>query len=88
MRLISTYAAGGSSDISLRILAEFFEGRLGQKFFVENRPGREVNYALDHINRRILQSFARSGIQFAHPIRTLWLRRAAEHAREQIVSPE
>jgi tripartite-type tricarboxylate transporter receptor subunit TctC len=39
VRLISTYAAGGSSDISLRILAQFFEGRLGQKFFVENRPG-------------------------------------------------
>jgi tripartite-type tricarboxylate transporter receptor subunit TctC len=39
VRLISTYAAGGSSDISLRILAEFLEGRMGQKFFVENKPG-------------------------------------------------
>src|ERR1700743_1725421 len=39
VRLISTYAAGGSSDISLRILAEYFEGKLGRKFFVENRPG-------------------------------------------------
>src|SRR6201996_3533140 len=38
-RLISTYAAGGSSDISLRILAEVFESRMGQKFFVENKPG-------------------------------------------------
>jgi tripartite-type tricarboxylate transporter receptor subunit TctC len=39
VRLISTYAAGGSSDISLRLLAEYFEGKLGKKFFVENRPG-------------------------------------------------
>jgi tripartite-type tricarboxylate transporter receptor subunit TctC len=39
VRLISTYAAGGSSDISLRILAEYFEGKMGKKFFVENRPG-------------------------------------------------
>jgi len=39
VRLVSTYAAGGSSDISLRILAESFEGKLGKKFFVENRPG-------------------------------------------------
>ena len=39
VRLISPYGAGGSSDISLRILAERFEGRLGKKFFVENRPG-------------------------------------------------
>jgi tripartite-type tricarboxylate transporter receptor subunit TctC len=37
--LVSTYATGGSSDISLRILAEYFEARMGQKFFVENRPG-------------------------------------------------
>src|SRR5277367_6974943 len=39
VRLISTYAAGGSSDISLRILAEYFEEKMGQKFFVENKPG-------------------------------------------------
>jgi tripartite-type tricarboxylate transporter receptor subunit TctC len=39
VRLISTYTAGGSSDVSLRILAEYFEGRMGQKFPVENRPG-------------------------------------------------
>jgi tripartite-type tricarboxylate transporter receptor subunit TctC len=39
VRLISPYGAGGSSDISLRILAEKFEGRMGKKFFVENRPG-------------------------------------------------
>ena len=39
VRLVSTYAAGGSSDISLRILAQYFEAKLGKKFFVENRPG-------------------------------------------------
>src|SRR5580692_10690000 len=39
VRLISTYAVGGSSDISLRILAEYFESRMGKKFFVENKPG-------------------------------------------------
>lgn len=39
VRLVSTYTAGGSSDISLRILAEYFEGRMGMKFLVENRPG-------------------------------------------------
>jgi tripartite-type tricarboxylate transporter receptor subunit TctC len=39
VRLVSTYAAGGSSDVSLRILAKYFEGRMGRKFFVENRPG-------------------------------------------------
>jgi tripartite-type tricarboxylate transporter receptor subunit TctC len=39
VRLISTYAVGGSSDISLRILAEYFEAKMGKKFFVENEPG-------------------------------------------------
>ena len=39
VRLISPYAAGGSSDISVRMLAEYFETKLGKKFFVENRPG-------------------------------------------------
>jgi tripartite-type tricarboxylate transporter receptor subunit TctC len=39
VRLISTYAVGGSSDISLRMLAEYFEGKTGKKFFVENKPG-------------------------------------------------
>lgn len=57
-------------------------------FFVENRPGRDVNNALHHINRRILQGFERTGIRFAHPTRTLWLRREAEQAREKIVAPE
>jgi small-conductance mechanosensitive channel len=49
-------------------------------FFVENRPGRDVNYALDQINRQILGEFARLGIHFAYPVRTLWLRRQREYA--------
>src|ERR1700761_29045 len=39
VRLLSPYGAGGSSDISLRLLAEQFEQRMGQKFLVENKPG-------------------------------------------------
>jgi tripartite-type tricarboxylate transporter receptor subunit TctC len=39
------------SDISLRILAEYFEGRMGKKFFVENKPGagsRIANQTVAH----------------------------------------
>jgi hypothetical protein len=39
VRMLSPYGAGGSNDISLRILAEQFELRMGQKFLVENKPG-------------------------------------------------
>ena len=45
VRLISTYAVGGSSDISLRILAEYFEGKIRQTFFVENKPGAGTTIA-------------------------------------------
>jgi small-conductance mechanosensitive channel len=46
-------------------------------FFVENRPGRDVTYALDQINRHILRGFERVGIEFAHPSRTLWVKQPA-----------
>jgi small-conductance mechanosensitive channel len=48
-------------------------------FFVENRPGRDINNALDQINRQIVASFARVEIRFAHPARVLWLRRHPDH---------
>jgi tripartite-type tricarboxylate transporter receptor subunit TctC len=51
VKLICTYAAGGSSDISLRILAEQFEHRLGQKFIVENRPGASTRIANEAVAR-------------------------------------
>jgi small-conductance mechanosensitive channel len=58
-------------------------------FFVENRPGRDINYALDQINRQIIGSFARVEIQFAHPARTLWLRRHPQHTgAAPIVTPD
>jgi small-conductance mechanosensitive channel len=56
-------------------------------FFVENRPGREVNYALDQINRQILRSFERVGIQFAHPARTVWLREQPSRSLEPVIKP-
>lgn len=39
VRLVSPYGAGGSNDISARILAEALGHKLGQQFIVENKPG-------------------------------------------------
>ena len=39
VRIISPYGAGGSNDISARILAEELGRRLGHPFLVENKPG-------------------------------------------------
>src|ERR1700746_1238565 len=51
VRLISPYGAGGSNDISLRILAEQFEQRMGQKFVVENKPGASSTIANQAVAR-------------------------------------
>jgi small-conductance mechanosensitive channel len=57
-------------------------------FFVENRPGRDLPYALDQINRQILRGFEQVGIEFAHPARTLWVKQPAGPPARPIVAPE
>lgn len=39
VRIIAPFAAGGSSDITARIIGQHFSGRTGQPFVVENLPG-------------------------------------------------
>jgi tripartite-type tricarboxylate transporter receptor subunit TctC len=39
VRVIVAYPPGGTSDLVARVLAQKFTERLGQSFFVENRPG-------------------------------------------------
>ncbi|MBC5785745.1 tripartite tricarboxylate transporter substrate binding protein [Ramlibacter sp. USB13] len=47
VRLISPYAAGGSSDILTRVLGDFLGTRLGQAVVVENKPGAGTRIAND-----------------------------------------
>jgi tripartite-type tricarboxylate transporter receptor subunit TctC len=51
VRLISPYAAGGASDVSLRILAERLGRRLGQQFIVENKAGAGTRLANEAVAR-------------------------------------
>jgi len=51
VRLISPYAAGGASDISLRILAEQVGRSLNQQFIVENKPGAGTRIANETVAR-------------------------------------
>src|SRR6185503_2087402 len=39
VKIVVPYAAGGSTDILTRIIANKLTGRMGQSFIVENRPG-------------------------------------------------
>jgi tripartite-type tricarboxylate transporter receptor subunit TctC len=51
VRLVSPYAAGGASDISLRIPAERIGHSLNQQFMVENKPGAGTRIANETVAR-------------------------------------
>jgi tripartite-type tricarboxylate transporter receptor subunit TctC len=39
VRVIVPFAAGGSTDITARLMGQWLSDRLGQPFVIENRPG-------------------------------------------------
>jgi tripartite-type tricarboxylate transporter receptor subunit TctC len=49
VKMISPYGAGGSNDISLRILSEYVGQRIGQQFVVENKPGAGTRIATEYV---------------------------------------
>ena len=49
VRLIIGYAAGGSADITARLMANWLSERLGQSFIVESRPGGGTNIATETV---------------------------------------
>lgn len=49
--IVSPYGAGGSNDVSLRIIAKELETKYGQPFIVENKPGAGTRIANDYVAR-------------------------------------
>ncbi len=49
VRIIVSTPAGGSPDIIGRLIGEWLSERLGQQFFVENRPGASANIGTEFV---------------------------------------
>src|SRR5262245_12145466 len=51
VRLIVGFAAGGTTDITARLVGQWLSDRLGQQFLVENRTGAATNIATEAVVR-------------------------------------
>ncbi|HKA78430.1 MAG TPA: tripartite tricarboxylate transporter substrate binding protein [Xanthobacteraceae bacterium] len=51
VRLIVGFAAGGTTDITARLIGQWLSERLGQQFVIENRTGAATNIATDAVVR-------------------------------------
>src|SRR5205085_3345211 len=51
VKFIVGQAAGSSSDITARLIAQFLSDKLGQQFVVEARPGAAGNIASEFVTR-------------------------------------
>lgn len=49
VRIIATFAPGGSSDLVARQIAQHLSTRFGQQFIVENKVGAGGNIGVDHV---------------------------------------
>jgi tripartite-type tricarboxylate transporter receptor subunit TctC len=47
VRMIVGFPAGGTTDISARLIGQWLSERLGQQFIIENRPGAGTNVATE-----------------------------------------
>ena len=51
VRIILPFAAGGSTDIVARLLAQKFSASMGQQFLVDNKPGASGNIGTEQVVR-------------------------------------
>src|SRR5262245_1808616 len=49
VRIIVGFPAGGATDITARLMAQWLSDRLGQQFVIENRPGAAGTIAAEAV---------------------------------------
>jgi tripartite-type tricarboxylate transporter receptor subunit TctC len=53
VRIVVGFAAGGGTDLTARLIAQWLSERIGQPFIVENRPGASSNVAAEMVARAL-----------------------------------
>lgn len=51
VRVVVPVAAGGANDVTARLIGQWLSERLGQQFFIENRPGAATNLGTEAVIR-------------------------------------
>jgi tripartite-type tricarboxylate transporter receptor subunit TctC len=51
VRIVVPVAAGGANDVAGRLIGQWLSERLGQQFFIENRPGAGTNVGTEAVIR-------------------------------------
>ena len=51
VRIVVPVAAGGANDVTARLIGQWLSERLGQQFFIENRPGAGTNVGTEAVMR-------------------------------------
>ena len=52
VRIVVGFPAGGQIDIIARLMGQWLSDRLGQQFYIDNRPGAASNVAAEAVVRR------------------------------------
>ena len=68
VRIIVGLAAGGSQDVTTRLIAQWLSERLGQQFIVENRVGASGNLATEAVAKAAPDGYTLLAVATTHAI--------------------
>src|SRR5262245_14410975 len=57
VRIVVGFPAGGATDITARLMAQWLSDRLGQQFVIENRPGAAGTIAAEAVVRAVADGY-------------------------------